>query len=216
MKMLFGWSLFVGLVWFVAYVAVQVGSATAPAEIANALIPISRSLETIGWGLATFAKPLLQLAIVLLILLEAGKRLGIISDQTTIAGTYDRILGSTSIQAAIALIIVVAVSIAALAGNQTDVLKDLALVVVGFYFGTRKAGGRDDPGEAIFPNRPEPVTPGRSAESVQQASEDAWRANPGANWRANGPDLGQLDPSKLDSSEEFRARHKEGPSGRRT
>ncbi len=219
MRMLFGWSVFVGLLWFVAFVAVQTGVATAPPDIANALQPVAAYLRDIGWGLASFARPLLQLAIVLLILLEAGKKLGVISDQMTLAGTYDRVLSSTSIQAVIAIIIVAAVSISALAGvGDTAVLKDLALVVVGFYFGT-KTKERDGQGGASLPERaPAPPAPGSSTETTQMASEDPWKAHPSANWRTNGPDhLGnRKDPSKLDDFEEFRAKHKERHSGRRT
>lgn len=140
MRMLLGWSVFIGLIWFLAFAAVQIAATMTPSPVdADALRILSKTLQDIGWGLASFAKPLLQLAIVLLILLEAAKRLGLISDQATLTSTYDTMLRSIRIQAVIAIIIVTAVSISALAGvGQTDVLKDLALVVVGFYFGSRK------------------------------------------------------------------------------
>jgi hypothetical protein len=209
MKMLFGWSLFVGLVWFIAFAAVQAGVAAAPPDVANALQPVSRALQEIGWGLASFARPLLQLAIVLLILLEAGKRLGIISDQMTLASTADRILGSTSIQAVIAIIIVVAVSISALAGiGDTGVLKDLALVVVGFYFGSKaKDTDSNHPDDTGRPRVPLPAPAGLANENTPGEDEPAT-----ARQRAAGPDTGKMNVGLIDSYREFNQRRKGGPS----
>jgi len=173
MKMLFGWSVFIGVLWFIAFAAAQIATTMAHGgPDADAMMQLTRTIQDIGWGLASFAKPLLQLAIILLILLEAGKRLGIVSDQMTLASTYDRLLGSTTIQAAIAIIIVTAVSISALAGvGQTDVLKDLALVVVGFYFGTKKAEDRlDAPVVEPAPSAPSAPSP--------SSGRDYERSNP--------------------------------------
>jgi hypothetical protein len=217
MRMLVGWSVIVGLIWFLTFAALQVLAVSSP-DTARHLEPIMQLLEGIGVGLATFIKPLLQLAIVLLILLEAAKRLGFVSDQMTISVSTSSILQSKSIQAVIAIIIVAAVSISALAGvGDTAVLKDLALVVVGFYFGT-KAKEHDGQGDAISPDRaPAPPATGPSIEPVQQAAQDAWKANPGTNSKANGPYLGKRkDPSQLPSVEEFNQDHEGGPSGRRS
>jgi hypothetical protein len=117
-----------------------------------AVQPVLEMTERIGWGLAPFIKPILQLALVLVIWIEAGRRLGIISDQMTLSGSYGLIIESASIQAVIAIIIVVAVSISALAGiGDTPVLKDLALVVVGFYFGTRRSKIEAEAASSVTP-----------------------------------------------------------------
>jgi hypothetical protein len=131
------------------FAALQAAAVMYPNQ--PAVQPVLEMTERIGWGLAPFIKPILQLALVLVILIEAGRRLGIISDQT-LSGSYGLILESASIQAVIAIIIVVAVSISALAGiGDTPVLKDLALVVVGFYFGTRRSKIEAEAASSVTP-----------------------------------------------------------------
>lgn len=129
---------FVGLIWFLAFLSFQIFGFLHP-DLRNDVQPIVERIFDIGAGLASFISPILQLALVLLIIMEAGRRIGIGSDGFSLANVLSTNAGSTSIQAIIAIIIVLAVSIAALGGiGRVDVLKDLALVVVGFYFGSRR------------------------------------------------------------------------------
>jgi hypothetical protein len=149
MKLVFGWSVFVGLIWVLVFVGLQAVGALYPAQAGNVehLLDI---VTQIGKALGDFVKPILQLALVLIILIEAAKRLGLISDDASLVGTYRSLAESASIQAVIAIIIVVAVSISALAGiGDTGVLKDLALVVVGFYFGTHRSQVGLQPGTTL-------------------------------------------------------------------
>jgi hypothetical protein len=78
-----------------------------------------------------FARPLVQLVLILAIVEWILKRLGI-------ALFGERIVFEWNIQTIIAIIVVSAFALVALSGGAIDPLKDVALVVVGFYFGTQK------------------------------------------------------------------------------
>jgi hypothetical protein len=139
MRTIVGWSVVIGLLWFLAYVALQALAAAFP-EQRGTIDPAIAELHSIGFGLGDFIRPIFQLALVLIILVEAARRLGVFSDTTGIATGIRSFSQTASVQAIIAIIIVVAVSISALGGlGDTTVLKDLALVVVGFYFGSRRS-----------------------------------------------------------------------------
>jgi hypothetical protein len=88
----------------------------------------------IGANAWTFARPLLQLIVILLVLEWFTHRFGFK------AGGKDLLHGS--VQTFIAVLVVASFCIAALANIPgADTLKDITLVVVGFYFGsTRKPG----------------------------------------------------------------------------
>jgi hypothetical protein len=96
---------------------------------------MSAVIATVGARAWEFIRPLLQLAVLLLIVDWLLGRLGIapFSHGTARSGAW-------SVQAIIALIIVGALGLAALSDVAMGlaILKDLALVVVGFYFGTQK------------------------------------------------------------------------------
>ena len=93
---------------------------------------ISGNLAAVAGQLWSFAKPLLQLAFIVLIL----------------EYVYTKFLGKTlpvavpqlsDVKSLIAIVVVVAFAVAALAGSETaHLLKDVALVVIGFYFGGKK------------------------------------------------------------------------------
>jgi hypothetical protein len=79
-----------------------------------------------------FLKPFLQLVLILVILQWILEKLGINFQQ----GNFKV---NSNVQTVIALIVVIAFALAALSGSEgTAALKDIALVVVGFYFGTNK------------------------------------------------------------------------------
>jgi hypothetical protein len=90
---------------------------------------IQDSLVKVSYPLWEFARPLLQLALLLLILDAMFKRIGFRWQFEGLGITWD-------IRSLIAIIVVSAFSIAALSGSQaSESLKDVALVVIGFYFG---------------------------------------------------------------------------------
>jgi hypothetical protein len=141
MRFVLGWTVFVGLIWFVAVIALRLLAAFNP-EYRDMLEPITSELTSYGLGLGRFIAPVLQLALVLAVLIGVAERLGVLRGTALSSQSLSAVTTSGNIQALIAIIIVVALAISAL-GNIGEVgtLKDLALVVIGFYFGTRRHQG---------------------------------------------------------------------------
>jgi hypothetical protein len=124
-------------------------------------------------------EPALQFGAILAILLYAAERIGLTNNQQLkVAGS-----NAAGIQPMIALIVVGAFSLSALTGlggsREAD-LKDIALVVVGFYFGTRRRDADSDEGAAAARSRasaprvddggssPPPPLTGTPTEATQQ------------------------------------------------
>ena|ERR1700682_3271670 len=90
---------------------------------------ISAQIAEIGSEAWKFARPLLQLLIILLILQSLLLRYG-----AQLSGIPAALAGD--VKSLLAILVVAAFALAALGGVQTaDSLKDVALVVLGFYFG---------------------------------------------------------------------------------
>lgn len=125
-----------GLLLF-SYVASQIALALLGADPRNryavALQMLLGNLSAVSSAAWEFAKPLLQLVVVFLILDWIFGKLGV-----SFSGRR-RSDFEWNIQTLIAVMVVGAFTIAALSGiSGAGVLKDLALVVVGFYFGSQK------------------------------------------------------------------------------
>ncbi len=76
----------------------------------------------------------------MLILLAAAERFGLLDGKAEWAKSIGALGASANVQAFVAVVIIGALVIGALADiKRIDVLKDIALVVVGFYFGTRRS-----------------------------------------------------------------------------
>lgn len=138
MKTIIGWTLAAGLIWFLALLGV-----TALLSQYNHQSIQTLQVSLIAWGpaLARFIAGPLTLAIVLFVLfntVEGTKILQNIKIPKDIAF-------NTNIQALLAIVLILAFAVSAI-GNvgDTSVLKDIALVVVGFYFGTRKRQDNED------------------------------------------------------------------------
>jgi hypothetical protein len=123
------------LIFFlIAYTALSVGAIydqdaqrkQVLSEVAGQIGAIGRN----GWG---FIRPFLQLILVLVIIDWILSKWGINLQSNVFRFEWN-------IQTLIALIVIGAFAIAALGGISDGIgtLKDLALVVVGFYFGTQK------------------------------------------------------------------------------
>lgn len=133
MKAIIGWTLFSAFLWFVA-----IGVATAIMAISPSQ-PVAILQESLlNWspGLGRFISGPLSLAIVFYILFNTAQGMRIFEkihfDPQTIFGG--------NVQAILAIVIIIAFAISAIgAVGQTSALKDVALVVVGFYFGSRKS-----------------------------------------------------------------------------
>lgn len=96
------------------------------------------SISSVGQTAWTFVRPLLQLIIVLVILDWVLRRTGI-----QLGAGVRRF--DWNVQAIIAIIVVAAYAVAELGGIGDSGLKDITLVVVGFYFGTQRHSFEVDP-----------------------------------------------------------------------
>jgi hypothetical protein len=132
------WSVFVFLLLLLTYVGITAWAAldTNPDHHAvQAILLVSNSsLAKNAWD---FARPLLQLMVVLVIVDWVLHRLGVRLDSGVRHFEWN-------VQAIIAIIVVAAYAVAELGGIGNGGLKDIALVVVGFYFGTQRRSSETD------------------------------------------------------------------------
>jgi hypothetical protein len=136
-RLIINTTILIFIVLFLIYIALKliliysmVGELNS--QMQNAIQDFLIKLESIAENIWIFVKPFLQLGIILVIIEWLLSKLGVslLSRRFTI---------EWNIQTIIALIIVSAFAIAALGSvGNVDYLKDLALVVVGFYFGSQK------------------------------------------------------------------------------
>jgi hypothetical protein len=134
LRSLIRWSLFV----FVLLILLRMGAAAwllvdHNPDHQSVIREFQAQTIAIGAGAWQFARPLLQLAVVLLIVDWILQRLGMQLGMAVPPSQWNT-------QTIIAIAVVGAFSIAALIDIDKGlaVLKDLALVVVGFYFGTQR------------------------------------------------------------------------------
>lgn len=162
----------VGLVLIGAALWIEIGSSdpNAAPQLANARLFVW-SVGAQGWA---FARPLLQLIIVLLIVewlfARTGFNLGI-SEITT----------RWNAQTFIAGLIVTTFCISVLADIQAVAyLKDVVLIVIGFYFGSRAqtVGTAGDPGAS--PVQPAGTSPAGQASSSRSTDRAYEETNPAA------------------------------------
>jgi hypothetical protein len=172
----------------------------------------------------------LQLGFVLLIVYSFVRALGI---DLGIKASQN-----ISIQTLLAFLVVGGFSIAALLSDDPAMaLKDLALVVVGFYFGTRArdegTNGPDDgrrrqhtespaggsggaPTAEPGPNSDSPEKPHTLAGRADEGAGESRRSNINRYERAADPTLGpRMDPANLETWEESKAEREDGPSNGR-
>jgi hypothetical protein len=134
MQKLFNTAVFVFVLIFAAYLAVQLIPVQLWTTTDRAQI-ISDSIQTVAKEAWAFFRPFAQLTIILWILQLVLDRTGIKLDLKSLSLAWD-------IRSLIAILVVVTFCIAALANiGSSSTLKDVALVVIGFYFGglTNKA-----------------------------------------------------------------------------
>lgn len=127
-----------GVLWFVATIGLSLIPYFVP-EQSSMAHAIAMRLTDAGQSLGTFIAPVLQFALIVFILIAAAERMGFTREKRE-QGSLGALGQSNNIQAFIAIAIVGGLVIAALTGiGNVLVLKDIALVVVGFYFGTRRS-----------------------------------------------------------------------------
>jgi hypothetical protein len=183
----------VGSSFFLAGLSGQPSTGTAIAD------GMRQQLGDAAYEVWSFVRPLLQLGMVLLIVYSFVRALGIDVGLKTLPQNI-------SIQALLAFLVVSAFALASfLSRDPASGLKDLALVVVGFYFGT-KARDQENDG----PRRPEALPPVPPPSREPPASESD--LNPPSSEeppKRHGPEVGAGESvrSKARDIEEARRKH---------
>jgi hypothetical protein len=134
LKWIISLTIIVAFIFLIAFIGLNVAAIyEIDPEHKRALQQLIPQIGILGVGAWEFIRPFLQLIIVIVIILWLLEKLGV-----SLTSRETRF--EWNVQVIIALIIVSAFAIAALAGISDSIgaLKDLALVVVGFYFGTQK------------------------------------------------------------------------------
>ena len=148
MSSILRWIVGVGFLWLVvtlgltAYVARFEVSPQGPTSPADAVV-YNMSKSVLEWGqqLGHFIAPIVQIALIVMILIAAAERFGF-TEEKRLWGGFEALGAANNVQAFIAVTVIGALVIGVLGGvEKVDALKDLALVVVGFYFGTRRKQG---------------------------------------------------------------------------
>jgi hypothetical protein len=118
----------VGLVYIITIPAVYkaLGISVAADTMAPINLAVGNGLSAI-WRLL---RPLIQLAVLLIIVSWFLERLGV-------SLNLENFRASFNVQAVLAILVVGSFCLTALIGISIDGLKELALVIVGFYFGSR-------------------------------------------------------------------------------
>jgi hypothetical protein len=174
LRSLIRWAVFIFIFLLLAYVALFAWAFQDPlAERRPADAALLATVAGIGAYAWRFAEPLLQLMVVLLIVDWLLGRLGI-EVKAGLRG-FD-----WNVQAIIAITVIGSFALAALGGitQGVGVLKDLALVVVGFYFGTQRKMVEVDAQTGKlrqFEEHQNPVSPppGQPRQAAAPAPEDS-------------------------------------------
>jgi len=133
MKGIIGWVAFLTVIFLVLVVGLEVAAINSEAAQAEKYRAMKDTISGIGGSGWRFVSPLLQLIIVLLILEWFAQRLGLGFKLSDIGG-------AANVQVLIAVFVIGAYCLAVLGGIPgADSLKEIALIVVGFYFGSRLA-----------------------------------------------------------------------------
>lgn len=128
MRSIIGIAALLFLVIFGAYLIVELIPSDQLGGIDRVRI-VSGHIESLARETWTFARPILQLILILIILEWVLTRAGIQVDLSKLKLTWD-------IRALLAIIVVIAFSLGALAGSpMAGLLENVCLVVLGFYFG---------------------------------------------------------------------------------
>ncbi len=131
LKWIINLTIFLALLFLIAIVSVQI-AALYDREHQQTYQEIATLLMGMGRGGWDFVRPFMQLVLILIIVDWILGKWGISWQSTSLGITWN-------VQTIIALVVVGAFAIAAMGGlGGVGALKDLALVVVGFYFGTQQ------------------------------------------------------------------------------
>jgi hypothetical protein len=142
------------LLWIVIAIYALLGVAWAATAIlghqsAEALMA-QQLVHTVGSEVWGFVRPLLQLIVVLLLIEYFVSKAGSHMSPHHLALTWDT-------RSIVAVVIIATYCIASLSGIQDHYgVKDIVLVVIGFYFGTTRKPGEQEPTVTV-PGTPAPT-----------------------------------------------------------
>jgi hypothetical protein len=175
LRSLLSWFGFLFFFLIVAYFGLSVWGLLGNSDQSHLLtISLLPSIAALGGGAWNFARPLLQLVILLVIIDWVFRRMGV---QLGVGvRRFD-----WNVQAIIAIVVIAAFAVAELGGLGGRGLKDLALVVVGFYFGTQRRTFEVDPQTGKIRQIEEhqnPVHGGTEAEQSDKAPTETRTESP--------------------------------------
>jgi uncharacterized membrane protein YhaH (DUF805 family) len=125
-----GWIVFLVIAYFLLYAGVSVATFYANATDSSTIGAIRQQLRDIGVAGWEFLSPLLQLAIVLVIVAWAIERFDL-------RLKLPEIVSDHNIKGVLAILVVTGFLVAVLGSlRYTSDIKDVALVIIGFYFGS--------------------------------------------------------------------------------
>jgi hypothetical protein len=140
------WLIFLVFLWVFLVLGLQLAAYYQP-EQAQELLRFQGALFSFGAAAGQFFRnsfdsvfaPIIQFGLIALILIWIAERLGLLRDGLALPSFASfSTLTSSQVQAFIAVIIISSFSLVALWRQDVSALKDIGLVVVGFYFGTRR------------------------------------------------------------------------------
>ena len=137
LRLIVNTTIAVFIIILLAFVGAQVGLSLLSDDSDNfrrieLLTSFSESMRILAIYVFDFIQPFLQLILILTILEWLLNKFGIPLNKSTLKFDWNA-------QTLIGIVVIVAFSLAALSGVAgASMLKDVALVVVGFYFGTQK------------------------------------------------------------------------------
>ena len=129
LKLILNLALFTFFILLISYIGIEIADQYLGKGIYHSL---AETIKNIGSRAFDFASPFIQLIIILIVLEWIIQKLGISVNKNLLQYEWN-------VQGLIGMVIVIAFALAALSGVAgAAMLKDVALVVVGFYFGTQK------------------------------------------------------------------------------
>ena len=133
LRLIINTSIIIFIILLIAYISIKVAISYDNDQVRVGLLrDIAEDIRLLGIFVFEFVRPFLQLVIILIVLEWLLGRFGISLNRSILKIDWN-------VQTIIATVVMIAFSLAALSGVEgASMLKDVALVVVGFYFGTQK------------------------------------------------------------------------------
>ncbi len=138
---IFSATIWIGVLFLIAYIGINVAIAVLQQnaaynegrETVQLLEGMAARVAALSYEAWQFIKPFLQIIVILIIVEWILDKFGISLSRKGLKLDWN-------VQTILALVVISAFALAALSGANTSIgaLKDLALVVVGFYFGTQR------------------------------------------------------------------------------